>query len=313
MIHKNLKKTKFLLLGGGGFVGTNLNKYMNKKKIEKVINIDNGRLSTGLIEYIHLDLINFNSDNLKKYLKNVDVVVNLAAVTRVEESIIDPKLSFSSNLAIHLNLLETLRQIQQEGQKPPICLFYSTGGALAGETDEIITEKTLPKPISPYGASKLACESIGFSYFKTYNLDVRNLRFTNIYGPYCEKKESVIARFIKKIRNNEAITIRDNGEMVRDFVYVEDVAEATFKMVMNGFPGMTVQFGSGEKTSVRDLVNELRKIEPRVLVKSEKSMLGEVSKVQCDVTYAKNVLNWQPKIKLDEGIKKTWDYFEKNR
>lgn len=303
----------FLLIGGGGFVGTNLNHFIKTKNLGNVINVDNGRLSTDEFEYKNLDIIKDNSSELRNLLKASDVVINLAAITRVEESIVDPYYSYSTNVNIHHSLLEELRKLKNENIKPPICLFFSTGGAIAGETKEIITENTIPMPISPYGSSKLACESLGFSYHKTYGLDIRNLRFTNIYGPFCDKKESVIARFIKNINNKETVYIRDNGTMIRDFIYVDDVASATLKMFRDGKPGQTIQFGSGQESTIKEVIELLADLAPAFKVENTKSLSGEVSCVKCDITYAKKQLNWEPMVDLKVGMSQTWDYLKNKR
>ena len=189
-----------------------------------------------------------------------------------------------------------------------MCLFLSTGGALAGQTDKIINEEILPKPLSTYGASKLACEALGYSYTKSYGLDIRNLRFTNIYGPYCEKKESVVARFIRNILNNEPIKVRDNGLMKRDFIYVDDVCEGILAMARNGYPGLTLQFGQGYSKSLKEIVEILQSHKSEFEIVYTNSLKGEVSNVTCDIGKAIKLINWKPKVNLEDGIKQTWNY-----
>lgn len=301
----------FLLIGGGGFIGTNFNFYIYKNNLGKVINLDNGSLSTNKVDYINFDMSHKSIEDLMPFLQNTDVVINFAAITRVEDSIKDPLKSFQTNVNIHLKICEALRLMKIRENKNIKCLFMSTGGAIAGETNKIIGESILPKPISLYGASKLSCESLGYSYSKSFDLDIRNLRFTNVYGPYSDFKESVIARFIKLIIKKEKLEIRDNGLMKRDFIYVEDVCDAIYKMINNGESGLTVQFGNGQSHSIIEIFDILNRFYPEAELYFSKALKGEVSSVKCNIDFAKQIVKWNPKYSLESGINKTWEYFNK--
>lgn len=300
---------RFLCIGGGGFVGTNFNYFINKHKLGTVVNLDNGSMCTNNVDYFDFDVCEEPVEKLIPFLRNADVVINFAAITRVEESIKDPLLSYKTNVSIQNNICESLRILKNLENRILPLLFISTGGAIAGETKQIINENILPKPISVYGASKLSCESIGYSYFKSFNLDIRNLRFTNIYGPYSEKKESVIARYIKLIMSKKKIEVRDNGNMKRDFIFVEDVCQGIYDMITKGYPGLTVQFGSGESVTLNDIIKIFYELYPKLDIEFTKSLQGEVSSVSCDIHLAKELLNWTPKFSLQSGIYKTWEYF----
>lgn len=300
---------KFLCIGGGGFIGTNFNYFIKKNSYGTVFNLDNGRLCTNMVEYHNFDVSKEPIKRLIPYLRDTDVVINFAAITRVEESIIDPINSFKTNTSIHHNICEGLRILKKEENLNVPCLFISTGGAIAGETSEKIDEKILPKPISVYGASKLSCESLSYSYSKSFDIDIRNLRFTNIYGPFSDHKESVVARFIKSIILKKTIEIRDNGNMKRDFLFVEDACSAIYSMLVHGYPGLTVQFGGGETVSINKIFEILKEIEPNIDFNFSKSLQGEVSSVECNIDFAKEVLKWTPQTTLKSGIYKTWNYF----
>ncbi len=300
---------KFLCIGGGGFIGTNLNFIIQKKNLGTVVNLDNGRLCTNMVIYKNFDVYKNAVESLTPFLREADVVINFAAITRVEESINNPVNSFKTNLNIHHNICEGLRKLKKEENTTIPYLFISTGGAIAGESNQIIDERILPKPISVYGASKLACEALGYSYSKSFDLDIRNLRFTNVYGPYSDLKESVIARFIKLIIDKKKLEVRDNGHMKRDFLFVEDACSAILKMIKKGYPGLTVQFGGGNAVTINEIIQTLKEFAPDLEYNYTKSLKGEVSSVECNINFAKEVLNWIPQHSLKSGIYKTWNYF----
>lgn len=304
---------KILCIGGGGFLGSNFNQFIDDNNYGEVKNLDNGSLSTNKVKYIKFDVCNNTIESLCDYLNNADVIINFAAITRVEDSIINPFKSFQTNTLIHQKICEALRSLKNVSGKKPILVLISTGGAIAGDSIKLINEKILPKPISVYGASKLACEAMSFSYYKSYKLDIRNLRLTNVYGPFSEKKESVIARFIKLIISNKTIYVRGNGDMKRDFIHTNDVNKAIYKMILNGKPGQTVQIGSGSSTSINDIVNLLKVFEPNLHHTNVPKIKGEVDTVKCDISYAKKTLNWEPMEEFDEGLRKTWNYFKNNQ
>ena len=303
--------SNFLLIGGGGFVGTNFNFFIKANDLGKIVNLDNGRLTTNKVNFTKFDVNTRSIEDLIPFLRDADIVINFAAITRVEESIKDPANSFQINVNIHLKICEALRVLKVKENKNITFLFISTGGAIAGETKKIIDETTLPRPISLYGASKLSCESLGYSYSKSFNLDIRNLRFTNIYGPHSDHKESVIARFIKLIIKKEKLEIRDQGLMKRDFIYVQDVCNAIYKMINKGKPGLTVQFGYGKSYSIIDIFKILDRLSPGAELYFAKSLEGEVSSVECNIKFAEKTLDWHPEHSLEHGINKTWDYFNK--
>lgn len=303
---------KILCIGGGGFIGTNFNFFINKYKIGEILNLDNGDLSTKKFKFNRFDILKNTIEDLYYYFENIDVVINFAAITRVEESILDPFNSFQKNVLIHQKICEGLRLLKKNTSKVPTCIFISTGGAIAGETNNLIDEYILPKPISVYGASKLACEAISFSYVRSFDLDIRNLRLTNVYGPFSNKKQSMIAKFIKSMMSNKTIEIRGDGSMKRDFVYVDDVCKAIILMIKNGKPGQTIQIGSGKSLSINEVYELLKRMKPDLNVKYVPLIHGEVSNVECSISLAKKLLNWEPQTKFIDGLEKTWNFYNKS-
>jgi len=303
---------RFLCIGGSGFVGTYFQYFVDKNQLGTIINIDNGRLSTNKYEYIDFDIKEKSLEDLINTVdfKNIDIIINFAAITRVEESILNPWKSFEVNVNIHHKICEALRILKKQSGVAPTCLFFSTGGAIAGETTNIIDENILPKPISVYGASKLSCEALGYSYSKSFDLDIRNLRFTNIYGPFSDLKESVIARFIKLIQSNQPIEIRNNGTMSRDFLYVEDVCTAIINMILHGYSGLTIQFGNGVSYTIEEVLKYMKTFSPNIDIFYSESLQGEVSSVDCNISMAKKLLNWTPEFTIQEGLEYTWNYFK---
>ena len=157
-----------------------------------------------------------------------DTVIHLAASTRVIESIKKPSLMIDNNVIGTFRLLEYCRKRNIKN-----VVIASTGGAIIGEESGLISELSRPNPISPYGASKLFIEALSNSYCVNYGMEIACLRFSNVYGPKSHRKESVIANFFKRIKNEQEIIIFGDGLQERDYIYVDDISQ--FTLSLSGF------------------------------------------------------------------------------
>ncbi|WP_206599318.1 NAD-dependent epimerase/dehydratase family protein [Methyloceanibacter stevinii] len=181
---------------------------------------------------------------VRKAIKGMDAVVHLAAHTRVIDSIEDPQINFNINTTGTFNILEAMRQ-----EDVPSLVNASTGGAILGEVPPPINEDIAAKPASPYGASKLAGEGYCWAYAQSYGLKAASLRFSNIYGPNSRRKSSVVAAFIKNIRETGAVTVYGDGTQTRDYLFVEDLTDGIVRAIEASAAG-TYQLGFGKPTSV---------------------------------------------------------------
>ena len=206
-----------LVTGGLGFVGVNLIGALARVGGFQVTVIDNeigGKRAhaAGLAAEV---LIGDLRDEalVDRLVSRCDGVVHLAADTRVLDFISDPLQNFDINVSGSLNLLEAMRR---HGKKRIV--FASTGGAIVGEAEPPLHENMAPRPISPYGASKLAIEGYLSAYQGSYGFQPLALRFSNVYGPRSFHKGSVVAAFFKAYLAGKRITVYGDGEQTRNFI-----------------------------------------------------------------------------------------------
>ena len=322
---------KILITGGNGFIGLKLINYIIKKNKNYHIRIiDN--LSTSKIDEIKKlnFFIKFNSfkklksnkrgiffckaDILNKNvvsdaLKDIDIVVHLAANAGVAKSISDPIFDMANNILGTLNILESV-------QKNKIKKFiFSSSNAVIGKTNKRINEKTDKSPTNPYGVSKLSCETYINTFSELYKIPSIILRFGNVYGPGSINKTSIIPKFIKKIQKKEICFIYGDGNQTRDFIYIDDLINAIYKSIDLKLKNCEIfQISNGKQTSVKEISEiisnqffNILKIKP--IFKYSKERIGDVKKNYSSIKKANNILKWYPKVDLEDGIKKTITFF----
>ncbi|SEQ36756.1 UDP-glucose 4-epimerase [Faunimonas pinastri] len=300
---------RILITGGCGFIGTNLVATLNGAGIHEVSVFDNESMGkrehlAGLkADFISGDLA--DPDAIHAALEGVDAVVHLAADTRVMDSIADPMFNMRSNVVGTLNLLEAMR-----ARGIMRLVNASTGGAIVGEVEPPVHEEMVPRPASPYGASKLAVEGYCSAYAASYGLKALSLRFANVYGPRSFHKGSVVAAFFKTILAGRQPVVYGDGSQIRDFVFVEDLCRGILSGIERGASGV-IQLGSGRPTSLNELLDTMRDVvAPRALeVDYQPFRPGEVVATYCDVSKARRELGFDPSTPLAHGLAQTWDWF----
>lgn len=298
----------YLITGGCGFIGVNLIRRLRERgtSVRVLDNLTTGHCTDldGLGVTIDVGDIR-DRQAVKKSLEGVDVVVHLAAHTRVVESVSDPALNFDVNARGTLNLLEESRAARVQK-----FIFASTGGAILGEQAPPVHEEMVPRPISPYGASKLAGEAYCSAYAGAYGLTTIALRFANVYGPYSYHKGSVVAQFYKNLLQGQELTVYGDGSQTRDFVFVEDLVEAILLAAERGAAGEVFQIASGQETSVAELIKQMEKTcGVTVSVRHEPARAGEISRNYAVIEKASRVLGYKPKVQLADGLARTWQWF----
>ncbi len=299
-------KKKVLITGGLGFIGTNLIKKIDFDRYDITV-LDNLSNTSGApvdnaIEVFEGDIR--NPENVKMALRGKDIVINLAAHTRVIESIEDPSLNFDINVRGTFNVLEGMRL----GGVGTI-VSASTGGAILGEVDPPVHENIAANPASPYGASKLAVEGYCSAYSESYGIQALSLRFSNIYGKYSKNKGSVVAAFIKGIVQDGFVTIYGDGSQTRDYLYVSDLVTGIIGAIESGKSGV-FQLGSGIPTDLNTLVTLLKDTIPKEFtVNYENFRAGELRHTYCDIRKSQGAFNYQPSTLLTTGINNTWEWF----
>jgi len=299
-----------LVTGGAGFIGLNLIAYLRSKGGYTLKVLDD--FSLGQKEYLdEFDVEVFEGDILdealvSKAMQGVQAVVHLAADTRVIESIENPAHNFRTNVNGTFNILQSAKA---RGIKNFV--FASTGGAILGNAVPPVNESMLPKPISPYGASKLAGEGYCSAFTGAYGVKTVSLRFSNVYGPRSYHKGSVVAHFYKSIIAGKGLTVYGDGTQTRDYVHVDDIASGIENALKAKESGV-YQLGTGVPTTINELLKLIKATvggDYPVNVRYADFRDGEVRQSWCDIRRAKEGLGYGPKTALAEGLKNTYQWF----
>jgi UDP-glucose 4-epimerase len=195
-------------------------------------------------------------------------------------------------------------------------VFASTGGAIIGEVTPPVHEEMLPKPISPYGASKLAGEAYLSAFAGAFGMRTIALRFSNVYGPFSYHKGSVVAKYFKEILTGNDLVVYGDGTQTRDFVFSGDLAKAIAIALTEETSGFQVyNLGSGVETSLNSLIELVRSVvgEAMPTVHYEPPRRGEIYRNYSRISKAQRELGFDPSTSLQEGLQRTWDWFKENR
>jgi len=309
-----------LVTGGCGFIGTNLVKHLADRGHQVRI-LDN--LSVGKEENLRklqsrdsrlltVDLMigDIRSrDVVSQAVKGMDAVVHLAAHTSVVESLENPKEDWDINVNGTLNLLEACRQTKVDR------FIFASSNAAVGEQPPPIDETKIPKPLSPYGASKLAGEALCSSYYHSFSLKTMALRFANVYGSYCDHKSSVTTRFMGWVRQGKPLIIYGDGNQTRDFICADDICQAIhlsliapdYRLANTDSYSGVFQIASGVETSINELAEIMKEVTGsnlQIIQESERE--GEIKRNYSDISKARAILGFEPRIKLREGLEKLW-------
>lgn len=303
---------KILVTGGAGFIGSHV---VDRLVLEghSVSVIDN--LSTGKIENVNREAkfhkIDIVSPRIERVFKKErpELICHLAAQMDVRRSVADPVYDAQSNIIGMLNLLEN--GIRYGVRK---VIFASTGGAVYGEGVLYPTsEECLPRPISPYGISKLTGEHYLFYYNVSYGLNYVVLRYANVYGPRQDPfgEAGVVAIFSQKILRDEQPVINGNGMQTRDYVYVDDVVDSVLASIYNDVNDV-FNVGTGIETTVNELFRHLIEITGKSHIKEMHGPAKKGEQQRSCLSYDKirKALEWEPGVPLREGMTRTVEFFK---
>jgi len=300
---------KILVTGGAGFVGSNLVKKLVDQGYDVTVldNLSKGRLSylDGLdVDFVEADIRDPKS--CEAAFSKVKRVVHLAAYGSVVESVDDPRANFEMNVLGTFNVLNLAVQAGVEK-----LVFSSTGGALIGNATPPVSEASLPKPISPYGAGKLCCEAYCNAFSESYGLNTVCLRFANVYGPNSLHKVGVINKFVQRLIAKEPLTIFGDGSSTRDYIHVSDLCNGIFLAIENDqVKTDVIHIATGKETSLKELADiflEIDKLD-QSFIEFKPSRIGEVERNFALFDYAKQKLGYEPKVDLKDGLTETVEY-----
>jgi dTDP-glucose 4,6-dehydratase len=322
---------KILVTGGAGFIGSALVRHIINNTDNSIVNVDKltyaGNLES-LASIAHNDRYLFervdicNKHEVARVFKEhmPDAVMHLAAESHVDRSIDSPSDFIETNIVGTYNMLEVARAYwtNLDVMKKRTFRFHHIStdevfGDLEGE-DDLFTEETPYAPSSPYSASKAASDHLVRAWFRTYNFPVVITNCSNNYGPY-QFPEKLIPLVILNALSGTELPIYGAGDQVRDWLFVDDHAEALYKVVLEGVLGETYNIGGHNEKKNIDVVNTICDILEDIIPLEQGSYRDLITHVADrpghDLRYAIDAskiardLNWQPKETFESGIKKT--------
>lgn len=311
-----------LVTGGAGFIGSHLCEALLKKK-HRVICYDNfddfydpavkeqniawclGHSNFFLVRNDILD-----TDTLRRTFEsdNIEVVIHLAARAGVRPSIQNPKLYQKVNVEGTINILEVLREFSVKK------LILASSSSVYGNNEKVPYSETdnVDYTISPYAATKKACEVLAYTYHHLYQIDTFCLRFFTVYGPR-QRPEMAIHSFTKSIYDGAAVKLFGDGSSQRDYTYIDDIIDGIVKCLdhFNGYE--ILNLGESQTTRLIDLV---RLIEERVGKKAQIEWLpmqpGDVRVTFADISKAQRLIGYDPKTLIQAGIEQFVHWFRNN-
>ncbi len=310
-----------LITGCAGFIGWKVTEYLLKEGFN-IVGIDNmnsyydvrlkeWRLNQLLkhknFKFYKLDITDFEAlkDVFKKY--KFDLVINLAARAGVRYSLENPWIYIDTNIKGTLNLLELCKTFKIKKH-----ILASTSSIYANVSPPFKEDANVDRMISVYAASKKAAESLCYVYHYHYDIDITILRYFTVYGP-AGRPDMSIFRFIYFIKKGVPITIFGDGTQRRDFTYIDDIALGTLKAIDADLKYEIINLGNDNPVTLNYVISLIEKN----LNKKAKKIYKQFHKADLKITHAniekaKKLLNWEPRIRIEEGIRRTVNWFNEN-
>ena len=309
-----INKLNILVTGGAGFIGSNIVEYLLKNKVKSVRILDN--LATGKKENIQSLLDKYDNiefmygdisrlEDCRKAVKGINVITNQAALGSVPRSVNDPLSSHISNVDGFLNILIAAKE---EGIKRVV---YASSSSVYGDNPTLPkVEENTGNVLSPYAATKAIDEIYAGVFTKCYGMQCIGLRYFNIFGPRQDPNgayAAVIPKFIKLMKEGKSPTINGDGSFSRDFTYVDNAVQANILGLTTENEkcfGEAFNIGAGGQFSLLELIEVLNKeLKTDILPIFGLNRPGDIPHSNADISKAKNMLDYEPKVLFEEGIK----------
>ncbi|MGI0021816.1 MAG: SDR family NAD(P)-dependent oxidoreductase [Nitrososphaeraceae archaeon] len=302
---------KLVVTGGAGFIGSHIVKYLVNNGHDVVVvdnlyrgNIENLKEIKNEIDFLKIDIS--DREKMRNVVRNADGVLHQAALTSVQESFNNKE----EYQRVNVDGTENIFKLAKEyGFK----VVYASSSSVYGNPVTIpILESFERKPINPYGFTKLEDEYLAEKYSKS-GAQIIGLRYFNVYGKgQTIDYAGVITKFIENITSHKPPVVYGDGTQVRDFIFVEDVAEANLVAMKSAVDHALINIGTGVATSISELADMLIRLSGLSLKPTyDKPREGDVKASQADTKLAKKLLSWQAKTSLEDGLRKIFPKIEK--
>jgi nucleoside-diphosphate-sugar epimerase len=305
---------RYLVTGGAGFIGSNMVDELVRRGHDVMVLDD---LSTGKESNLaqvrdkislHVGTIT-DLSTVHNCCVGKDYVIHLAARASVPKSVKDPIGSNAINIDGTLNVLVAARDAKVKR------FVYAASSSAYGETPKLPKVETMqPDPISPYGITKYVGELYGQVFGRVYGLENASVRYFNVFGPRQDptsQYSGVLSRFMLAVIEGQPPTIYGDGEQSRDFTFVENVVDETLRACeAPDACGKVFNGGTGLRITLNEVLKLLAKITGKeVEAKYEPTRSGDIRDSQADITLARKILGYEPRVGFEEGLKRTWDWY----
>jgi nucleoside-diphosphate-sugar epimerase len=306
---------RYVVTGGAGFIGSNIVDELVRRGHSVVVLDD---LSGGSEENLSgvRSKIDFRAGSIidlatvQSACARADYVIHLAARTSVPKSVKDPLETNSVNIDGTLNVLVAARDAKVRR------FVYAASSSAYGETPTLPKAESMQaEPISPYGVTKFVGELYAQVFGRVYGLENASVRYFNVFGPRQDptsQYSGVLSRFMLAALKGEPLTIYGDGEQSRDFTYIDNIADETLRACeAPGASGKVFNGGTGDRITLNQVVKLLEKIIGKKLqVKYEPPREGDIRDSQADISLARKVLGYEPRVLFEEGLKRTWEWYK---
>src|ERR1700744_620539 len=302
----NDSPSRVLVTGGAGFIGRRVVAALLAEGAEVTVADLKPFTGDSSVRVVTGDLVEPEVAS-QAVAPGTDTIIHLAARTSVLESLQDPEAYYRNNVALTAGLLELARQ---HGVRT--FLFASTNAVVGNVGQVLITEQATLRPLTPYGATKAASEMLISCYSAAYGVRGVALRFSNVYGPGMEHKDSFIPRLMKAARDGAGVKIRGDGTMIRAVIQVEDVVSGIFAAWRSNHSGPMI-LGSGQSVTVNQMVETARRVTGiDIPAENVPVQQGEMPAVKLDISVARS-LGYSPTYDLEKGMATVWPDFDPTR
>ncbi len=308
---------RYLVTGGAGFIGSHVVDEIVRRGHQAVVLDD---LSAGKEENLagvrgQIDFRRGSITDLataQSAARNADYVIHLAARTSVPRSVADPLETNRVNIDGTLNVLVAARDAKARR------FVYAASSSAYGETPTLPKSETMPpEPISPYGVTKFVGELYAQVFGRAYGLENVSLRYFNVFGPRQDptsQYSGVLARFALALLESKPPVVYGDGEQSRDFTYIDNLVDQTLRACEAPHAsGMVFNGGTGARITLNQVLKLLEKITgQKIQAKYEPPRTGDIRHSQADISRARQVLGYEPRVDFEEGLRRTWEWYKQS-
>jgi len=313
---------KVLITGGAGFIGSSLaNRILENdgevyvidnfdsyyKKERKMKNIEND-LKNPSFHFFECDIR--GAETVEKIIKenNIDKIVHLAAKVGVRASIKNPLVYQDVNVGGTVNLLEICRKNDVKS------FIFGSSSSVYGISEKIpFSEDDVIRPISPYGSSKMSCENFCYSFSHLYGIKTSCLRFFTVYGPR-QRPDMAIHKFTSRIDSGMKIDVYGDASSKRDYTYITDIINGIMGVLKKDFKFEIFNLGDSKPIELKNVISLIENnLSKKALINQLPNQPGDVPITYADISKAKKLLNYSPKVSIENGIKNFVEWFKNNK